>query len=98
MSKKTGLITHSEPKTFLFALLVLVLSSKQLAAQGLPVNLGSQIPVAIWFIGTAVLGLVMAWAILHNRRRTRAEKRLTEEATKQNYANTERDRINSGSV
>ena len=34
---------------------------------------------------TGVLGLVLAWAILHNRKRTRAERLLTEQATKENY-------------
>ena len=55
-------------------------------AQGLPVDTGSHIPVALWAIGTAVLGLVIAYGIAKNRRRTRAEIQLTERATKDLYA------------
>ena len=43
-----------------------------------------------------VLGLVMAYGILRNRRRTRAEKQITEQATKSRYAEQERDRVRSG--
>jgi hypothetical protein len=43
-----------------------------------------------------VLGLVMACGILRNRSRTRAEKAVTEQATKSRYAEQERDRLGSG--
>ncbi|CAN7595073.1 hypothetical protein LJR220_005443 [Bradyrhizobium sp. LjRoot220] len=66
------------------------------AAQGLPVETASHIPVALWFIGAAILGLVLAYGIMRNRSRSRAEKQLTDQATKANYANEERDRVKSG--
>jgi hypothetical protein len=68
--------------------LVLALFSDDLAAQGLPVETGSHLPVALWFIGAAVLGLVIAYGIMRNRTRTRAEKHIT---TKNNYAEENRD-------
>jgi uncharacterized integral membrane protein len=55
-----------------------------LAAQGLPVETGSHLPVALWFIGAAVLGLVIAYGIMRNR----TEKHIT---TKNNYAEENRD-------
>ena len=64
---------------------LLISSTMNLAAQGTPVDTGSQIPVALWFVGAIVLGLVLVWAILHNRKRTRAERLMTEQATKENY-------------
>ncbi|NOJ46031.1 cytochrome c-type biogenesis protein CcmH [Bradyrhizobium sp. WSM 1744] len=48
-------------------------------------------PVALWFIGAAVLGLALAYGIMRNRRRTRAEKQITEEATKDLYAREKRN-------
>jgi hypothetical protein len=59
-------------------------------AQGLPVNTGPQAPVWVWFAGVVLLGLVMAYAIMHNRKRSRGEKSLTDAATKANYANEDR--------
>ena len=53
------------------ALFAVALSPQEVAAQG--------------FIGACVLGLVLAYGIMHNRKRTRAEKQLTEQATKENY-------------
>jgi len=66
-----------------------------LAAQGLPVETGSHLPVALWFIGAVILGLALAYGIMRNRRRTIAEKRLTDQATKSLYAEEERDRAKS---
>ena len=84
------------------ALIGSVMSSADLAAQGLPVQNGPMLPVALWWIGAFVLALAIAYGILRNRRRTRAEKELTERATKKLYAeearDEERDRIRSGSV
>jgi hypothetical protein len=60
-------------------------------AQGLPVYLGSPIPVAIWLAGTVVLGLVIMYGILRTRSRTSAEKRMTDQATKDLYAREDRD-------
>ena len=50
-----------------------------------PAQNGSMVPVALWLVGTCVLGAVLVYGIMHNRKRSRAEKRLTEEATKENY-------------
>ena|ERR1700712_4787232 len=72
-----------------------VLFPADLAAQGLPVQNGSMLPVAIWWVGSCILGLVIAYGILRNRRRTNAEKRLTEQSTKDLYAAEERDRVRS---
>ena len=86
----------SRPAAVVLALLAPVLLPEDLFAQGLPVETGSQVPVALWFIGAAVLGLAMAYGILRNRGRTRAEKQITEQATKNLYAKEERDRAGSG--
>jgi phosphate/sulfate permease len=74
-------------------LVALVLFPVGLAAQGLPVQNGPMLPVAIWWVGACVLGLVLAYGIFRNRSRTRAEKQLTEQATKNLYAEEERDRV-----
>jgi len=57
------------------------------AAQGLPVETGSHLPLWLWFVGVAILGLALAYGISRNRNRTRTEKQLTEAATRANYAN-----------
>lgn len=79
---------------FFTALLLNVLSlpgsSQYAAAQGQPVSLGSQIPVAVWAVATCILGLAIAYGIVHNRNRTRAERRTTDAATKANYIAEER--------
>jgi len=59
-------------------------------AQGQPVDLGSQIPVFLWWIGSGVLGLAIAYGILRNRGRTRAEKQMTESVTRDVYRAEER--------
>jgi hypothetical protein len=64
--------------------------TKDLAAQGLPVQTGSHIPVALWFIGVAVLGAAIIYGIVHNRKRTRAERRITEQGTRNEYAEEDR--------
>jgi hypothetical protein len=86
----------SRPAANILALLALVLLPDGLAAQGLPVKTASQVPVALWFIGAGVLGLVLAYGILRNRGRTSAEKQITEQATKNLYAEEDRDRVRSG--
>jgi hypothetical protein len=83
----------SKTAVIILPLLVLALFPDDLAAQGLPVETGSHLPVALWFIGAAVLGLVIAYGIMRNRTRTRAEKHITEQATKNNYAEENRDRV-----
>ena len=67
-----------------------------LAAQGQPVANGPMLPLALWWGGACILGLVIVYAILRNRSRTRAEKQLTEQATRNLYAEEERDRGQSG--
>jgi hypothetical protein len=79
-------------------LVVLVLSPADLAAQGLPVQNGPMVPVALWWIGAFLLGLILAYGIMRNRSRTRAEKDLTERATKQRYAEEARKERTSGPV
>jgi len=61
-------------------------------AQGLPVYTGSHLPVALWFIGSGVLGVALVYGIMRNRRRTLPEKQKTEEATRELYRAEDRDR------
>ena len=61
-------------------------------AQGLPVREASQVPLALWVIGTAVLGLALAYGIIHTRNRSWRDKQITEQRTKNLYAQEERDR------
>jgi hypothetical protein len=70
--------------------ILLILFPGGLAAQGQPVETASHLPVALWFIGAGVLGLVLAYGIMRNRRRTTAEKQITEQATKDLYARENR--------
>jgi hypothetical protein len=69
----------------------LILAAQGALAQG-PVYMGSKIPVALWLAGAVLLGIVMAYGIMRNRKRSRAEKQLTEDATRANYAAEERAR------
>jgi hypothetical protein len=75
---------------------LLVSLSPRADAQGLPVYTGSSIPVAIWVIGTIVLGCVIAYGIVHTKNRSRVEKQRTEQGTKEVYRQEERDRVNKG--
>ena len=61
--------------TIVLTLFALTVSSTDLAAQGQPVQTASQIPVALWVVGVVVLGLVIAYGIMRNTSRTRAEIR-----------------------
>jgi hypothetical protein len=79
------------------ALAALVSFPADLAAQGQPVQNGPMFPLALWWAGAVVLGLVLAYGILRNRSRTRAEKQVSEQATKKLYAEEERTRVRSGS-
>jgi hypothetical protein len=63
-----------------------------LPAQGLPVYTGSHVPLYLWFLGSVILGLALAYGILRNRRRSRAERATTEQATKNLYAEEDRER------
>lgn len=67
------------------AALIAILSPDSLAAQGPPVNTGSHVPVALWFIGAFVLAGAIVYGIMRNRRRSGAEKQITEQATRDNY-------------
>jgi hypothetical protein len=80
----------------MLAVIATVFFPGDLAAQGQPVANGPMLPLALWWGGACVLGLVIVYAILRNRSRTRAEKQLTEQATKNLYAEEERDRGQSG--
>ena len=80
----------------ILASFTLLFSADNLFAQGQPVETGSHLPVALWFIGAAVLGLVLAYGILRNRTRSRVEKQVTDKATKDLYAKENRDRRASG--
>jgi hypothetical protein len=75
------------------ALLSLLLFPDHLVAQGLPVETGSHLPIWLWFIGAAVLGLALAYGIMRNRSRSRTQKQVSEEATKNLYAKEDRDRV-----
>jgi hypothetical protein len=63
-------------------------------AQGLPTELGPQGPLSLWVIGVVVLGMAIAYGIMRNRNRTRAERAAADQATKDLYARENRD--NSG--
>ena len=89
-------VTGTWQQTLILALLTLLFFPENLAAQGQPVETGSHLPVALWFIGAGILGLVLAYGIIRNRGRTRAEKQITEQATKDSYAKENRDRAASG--
>jgi uncharacterized integral membrane protein len=80
VSNRGRLAVTSKAAVIILPLLFLALFPDDLAAQGLPVETGSHIPVALWFIGAAVLGLVLAYGIMRNRARTRAEKNITDQA------------------
>ena len=73
-----------------FSISISTIIASPLAAQGLPVETASHFPVALWFVGAVVLGLAMAYGIMRNRGRTRAEKEVTETATRKNYAEEDR--------
>ena len=83
-------------RKLILASFTLLFSPDNLFAQGQPVETGSHLPVALWFIGAAVLGLVLAYGILRNRTRSRVEKQVTDKATKDLYAKENRDRRASG--
>jgi hypothetical protein len=77
-------------------IIFLILPVQDLRAQGLPVDTGSHIPVALWFVGVGILALVLIYGIWRTRGRTRSQKETTEQSTKNLYSSTERDRRNSG--
>jgi hypothetical protein len=74
-----------------FALAVTLLP-RTVLAQGLPIREASHEPLVLWVIGTAVLGLVLAYGIIHTRNRSAREKQITEQGTRDLYAREERDR------
>jgi hypothetical protein len=80
----------------LMAAIGLLLAPFELAAQGLPVRTGSPIPIWIWFAGSGILGVMLAYGIIRNRGRSRSDLSVTEHATKELYAKEERDRARSG--
>jgi hypothetical protein len=72
--------------------LAVILLPHTVLAQGLPVREASHMPLVLWVIGTAVLGLALAYGIIHTRNRSSREKQITEQGTKDLYAQEERDR------
>jgi len=78
------------PFAALFPCLILFLSGGAVA-QGLPVDTGSHLPVALWLAGAVILGLAIMYGILRTRNRTSAERRMTDQATKDLYASEDRD-------
>jgi hypothetical protein len=54
-------------------------------------DFGSPLWLIIDVVGVILLGAVIAYAIMKNRQRSPAEKRLTEEATRRLYRRTDRD-------
>jgi hypothetical protein len=49
-------------------------------------------PIWLWVLGVIILGCVMSYGILQNRRRPRAEADITQAATKDLYRREESDR------
>lgn len=76
-------------KASIFTFLIQFLWSDPLWAQA-PQQNGWFLPVDLWFIGAGVLGIAIAYGILRNRGRTRRQAQLTEQATRDNYAEEER--------
>jgi hypothetical protein len=60
------------------------------AAQGLPVDTGSHIPVYLWFVGAGILALAIIYGIMRNRSRTQTEKNITDSATRELYRSEDR--------
>ena len=67
------------------AVLAALISLTQYTQAQAPAENGSKIPVALLFVGAFVLSLFMVYGIMQNRKRSRAEKQLTEQATRENY-------------
>ena len=43
------------------------------------------LPLWTWFLGACLLGFILIYGIMRNRRRTRGDRILTDEATRANY-------------
>ena len=71
--------------------LIALLLPTNAMAQGTPVETGSHAPVALWFVGVFILGVAIIYGIMRNRRRSRVEKQLTEQATEDNYRREDRN-------
>ena len=48
------------------------------------------LPLWTWFLGALLLGLVLVYGIMRNRRRTRGDRILTDAATRANYREEDR--------
>lgn len=68
-----------------FAAAWIATSLNPVFGQGQPVDTGSHLPVALWFIGAWILGLAIVYGIMRNRKRTIAERERTDQATKELY-------------
>ena len=71
--------------------LFLICRPEGAAAQGIPVETGSHLAVALWLGGAVVLGIAISYGILRTRSRTSAEKQMTDQATKDLYMKENRD-------
>jgi hypothetical protein len=83
-------------KTVVLSALAPFLWSSHVLAQA-PQQNASFVPVALWVVGVVILGVAIAWGILHNRRRTWRERQITEQATRERYSEEERDRARARS-
>jgi hypothetical protein len=90
MSRRRSLVSTFVRGTVYLAFVFGVLLPHELAAQGAPVRTGSHMPVWLWFIGSGILGLAIAYGTVRTRNRTRVEKAATEQATKDLYAKEDR--------
>jgi cytochrome c-type biogenesis protein CcmH/NrfF len=48
------------------------------------------LPLWTWFLGAFLLGLALVYGVMRNRRRTRGDRILTNEATRANYREEDR--------
>lgn len=56
----------------------------------------ASLPVGLWWLGSLLLAIGLLYGILNNRRKTRVEKRLTEEATQRLYKAEDQDAKRKG--
>jgi hypothetical protein len=71
------------------------LSSNPAFGQGQPVDTGSHLPVALWFVGAWLLGLAIMYGMMRNRKRSQRERERTDQATKELYRAEDTKRTSS---
>ncbi len=91
LSCKRLVFSPSKPAAIIPVLLGPAIFPHNLAAQGLPVETATPVPLALWVVGTVLLGLALGYGIIRSKARTRSEKQITEQGTKKLYAEEERD-------